>query len=229
MNYYYDCCEDCDRKSKADEIIDDAKNKLVDLIWEQVKGELENRKKINDYLSKRVEEIQNNYGDLLNKKITLEKENEHLKAELEQQTRFITRIPAVLGERVYFMHKWDEGKILCATCGGTGKVTVQDKRFGETTIKCPTCKGIKSVKYPKFQVDSAWLVGIKIINKVGKSRSYLQYYLEKAPVKPTRCGQQIIKTTEIFKETDDLHKIVTERNQIAKTAAEMKFAVNVEE
>lgn len=222
MNDYYDYCEDCDRKSKADEIIDDAKNKLVDLIWEQVKGELEVTQKENELLAKKNAQLQKENFELIEKEKVLQIDNEHLKAEMERQDNLVPRTPFVVGEKVYFIQQWDEGKISCATCGGEGQVTVQDKRFGEITIKCPKCHGESVVKYPIFRVREAWIESIQTTIKLRSKHICFEYWLAESPKNSTRL---LIKTTEIFKETDDLHKIVTERNQKAKEAVEIKMGI----
>lgn len=221
MNYY-DYCEDCDGKSKADEIIDDAKNKLVDLIWEQVKGELEVTQKENELLAKKNAELQKENFELIEKEKVLQIDNERLKAEMERQDNLVPRTPFVVGEKVYFIKPWDVGKIPCATCSGKGKVTVQDKRFGEITIKCPKCNGEGQVKYPIFEVRKAWIESIQTTIKLRSKHICFEYWIAESPQNSTRF---LIKTTEIFKETDDLHKIVTERNQKAKEAAEIKMGI----
>lgn len=222
MNYYDDYCEDCDRKSKADEIIDDAKNKLVDLIWEQVKGELEITQKENELLAKKNAQLQKEKFDLIEKEKVLQINNEHLKAEMERQDNLVPRTPFVLGEKVCFIQQWNVGKISCATCGGSGKITIQDRRFGETTITCPKCNGKGHAEYPKFGVREAWIESIQTTIKLRSKHICFEYWLAESPQNSTRF---LIKTTEIFKETDDLHKIVTERNQKAKEAVEIKMGI----
>lgn len=224
-NEYYDYCEDCDRKSKADEIIDEAKEKLVDLIWEQVKGELEVTQKENELLAKKNAVLQKDNFELSEKEKVLQIDNERLKAEMERQDNLVPRTPFAIGDKVYYIGYSDFFDVKCPICNGKGRTTIQSEQFGEISITCPNCKGAGRAEYKMYATVAAWVVGIAITTKLGEEKPQVCYYLDSRTEKPKKFDKFLGPTTGVFKTCDEARAAVAEKNQKAKEEAEIKMGI----
>lgn len=225
MAFYEDYCEDCDRKSKADEIIDDAKNKLVDLIWEQVKGELEVTQKENELLAKRNAELQKKNFELGEKEKVLQIDNKRLKAEMERQDNLIPRTPFAIGDQVYYIGYSDFFHVKCPICEGKGRTTIQSEQFGQISITCPNCKGVGRAEYKMYTAVAAWVVGIAITTKLGEKNPQMCYYLDASTEKPKKFDKFLGLTSGVFKTCDEAKAAVAEKNQKAREEAEIKMGI----
>lgn len=224
-NEYYDYCEDCDRKSKADEIIDDAKNKLVDLIWEQVKGELEVTQKENELLAKKNAQLQKENFELIEKEKVLQIDNERLKAEMERQDNLVPRTPFAIGEQVHYLRRWGTDEIKCPVCNGKGVTTIKTEQFGEMAITCPNCKGRGSAEYTEYTDSTAWVVGVEITKKIGEKKPKITYFLSYSTYKPEKISNDYFRWEQVYKTTDEVKNEKVKINQKAKEEAEIKMGI----
>ena len=133
--------------SEVDKIIDEAKNKIVKLVEENAKTELDDEFKRSEILSKRLAEketliVQKDFEiDTLNKKI------KELTETIQKKKTEMPLTNFNIGDSVYLVET--DGKkhsIQCPRCNGTGHVTFM---VGDEEIegKCPICKGHSHYDY----------------------------------------------------------------------------------
>lgn len=225
MGVYDWYCEDCDIKSKADEIIDEAKDKLVDIIWEQVKDELEVTQKENELLEKTKANLQKDNIELRNTVRKLETDYKNLKAEMERQDNIIPRTPFAIGDKVYYIGYSDFSNVKCPICKGERHITIQSEQFGEISTTCPNCKGVGCAEYKMYTAVAAWVVGIAITTKLGEKKPQMCYYLDINTEKPKKFDKFLGLTSGVFKTYDEAKAAVAEKNQKAKEEAEIKMGI----
>ena len=98
VNDYFDYEFDGDIESQADEIVHEAKDKLIDLIYENVKSEIEEDKKNYERAKKRADELQKECYEKREKIDVLEIELKKVKEELERTDKMIPKTPFALGD-----------------------------------------------------------------------------------------------------------------------------------
>lgn len=175
MSFYECYCDDC--KSEADEIIEEARDKLVDLIAEQANSEikaiLENNKrfvKTNEELRQKIE--------------SLEKERDVLKTDLDEAKKELVLNGNInpqykIGEVAYYMMPSEWKAIKCPICNGTGYIKVNDSAFGTLTANCPHCSGSnyerRNVGYLMREVEYGYVTSIKIILDAKNNEAQYSY------------------------------------------------------
>lgn len=163
MSFYECYCDDC--KSEADEIIEEARDKLIALITEQAGSEIKATIELNARLLKTNEE-------LLQKIENLEKERNDLKTEVDETKKELVLSGNInpqykIGEVAYYMMPSEWKTIKCPICNGTGCIKVNDSAFGTLTANCPHCSGSnygrRNVDYLMRKVERGYVTSIKII------------------------------------------------------------------
>ena len=124
-------------------MIEEAVNKVKETILLRAKDEVEAQ----TLKAKKIEDEYRNFKD--GAKNIIEQERAKVKELKEQlqnlQTKYDkkrTEIPTFeheIGEKVWIPHaEWDK-ELICPTCKGTGKITINDDQFGNIEISCPHC------------------------------------------------------------------------------------------
>ena len=211
MSFYECYCDDC--KSEADEIIEEARDKLVDLITEQANSEikaiLENNKrfvKTNEELRQKIE--------------SLEKERDVLKTDLDEAKKELVLNGNInpqykIGEVAYYMVSSEWKVIKCPICNGTGYIKINDSAFGTLTANCPHCSGSnygrRNVEYFLRKVEYGYVTSIKIILDAKSGEAQYSYKISSSMSNEPRTDY----ITELY-ETKDMAQAAVNKMQKKK-------------
>lgn len=145
MTNFDDYFED---RSEAEQIIDDATDKLVGLISEKTKSEIERYKNWYESSDKMRAELQKQVYEQQEKIRVLEVDLKRAKEELERKDNEIPKVPFMPGDKVWFIGNdcINGVTVECPICKGRGKVKTQTADYGEVEITCPHCKGNNTSK-----------------------------------------------------------------------------------
>lgn len=133
-DYYF---EDC--KSEADEIIEEAKDKIVDLIYEKAKEEINDINKAKEIAEKNYSDAKLKIGELTQQNILKDREIEKLKDRLNSSdNKSLTNLPISVGDKVWVVAYERDDEITCPVCGGSHYV---EKLIDDVKYKadCPKC------------------------------------------------------------------------------------------
>ena len=211
MDYYF---ED---QSEAEQIIEEASEKLIGLISEKTKAEIERYKRLYELDSKRASALQKEVFEQREKINVLEIDLKRAKEELERQDNEIPKVPFMPGEKVWWVSNdcQNEAIIKCATCQGTGEVKTQTTDFGEVEITCPHCKGQRYVSYAPAKAYLGYVVS-----------SYIT--LDASSDMPSFVYDLVTDEDELksFKNHETYYTFT--RNEVYKTEEEAKKAADQE-
>ncbi len=218
MSFYECYCDDC--KSEADEIIEEARDKLVDLITEQANSEikaiLENNKrfvKTNEELRQKIE--------------SLEKERDVLKTDLDEAKKELVLNGNInpqykIGEVAYYMVSSEWKVIKCPICNGTGYIKVNDSAFGTLTANCPHCSGSnygrRNVEYFLRKVEYGYVTSIKIILDAKSGEAQYSYKISSSMSNEPRTDY----ITELYETKDMAQAAVNKINAEEEEKARRK-------
>ena len=218
MSFYECYCDDC--KSEADEIIEEARDKLVDLITEQANSEikaiLENNKrfvKTNEELRQKIE--------------SLEKERDVLKTDLDEAKKELVLNGNInpqykIGEVAYYMVSSVWKVIKCPICNGTGYIKVNDSAFGTLTANCPHCSGSnygrRNVEYFLRKVEYGYVTSIKIILDAKSGEAQYSYKISSSMSNEPRTDY----ITELYETKDMAQAAVNKINAEEEEKARRK-------
>lgn len=176
VNDYFDYEFDGDVESQADEIVHEAKDKLVDLIYENVKSEIEEDRQNYERAKKRADELQRECYEKREKIDVLEIELKKVKEDLERSDKLIPKTPFALGDEVWVPYRkyGDRGEVKCPICNGEGYITALTDVYGTLKCICPHCNnecGKTRAGYDKYSVERRYIKSINIfIDKVKGTR-----------------------------------------------------------
>ena len=218
MSFYECYCDEC--KSEADEIIEEARDKLVDLITEQANSEikaiLENNKrfvKTNEELRQKIE--------------SLEKERDVLKTDLDEAKKELVLNGNInpqykIGEVAYYMVSSEWKVIKCPICNGTGYIKVNDSAFGTLTANCPHCSGSnygrRNVEYFLRKVEYGYVTSIKIILDAKSGEAQYSYKISSSMSNEPRTDY----ITELYETKDMAQAAVNKINAEEEEKARRK-------
>ena len=226
MSNFDDYFED---QSEAEQIIDDTIDKLVGLISEKTKSEIERYKnwyestaEVRDKLQKRVYEQQE-------KIMVLEVDLERAKEELERKDNEIPKVPFMPGDKVWWIGNdcRNEVVIKCSTCEGKGKVKTQTADYGEVEITCPHCKGNSVARYEPAKAYQGYVVRSRITLDAADDVPSFIYDLVKDESDLEKFKSNEDRYTfsryEIYKTKEEAEKATDQETKIRKSKAEEKF------
>lgn len=223
MSFYECYCDDC--KSEVDEIIEEARDKLVDLITEQANSEIKAILENNRRLVKTNEELRQTIE-------SLEKERDVLKANLDKAKKELVLSGNInpqykIGEVAYYMVSSEWKVIKCPICNGTGQIKVNDSAFGTLTANCPHCSGSnygrRNVEYFLRKVEYGYVTSIKIILDAKSGEAQYSYKISSSMSNEPRTDY----ITELYETKDMAQAAVNKRNAEEEEKARRK--VNGEE
>ena len=113
-DYYF---EDC--KSEADEIIEEAKDKLVNLVYEKAKEEINDINKAKEIAEKNYSDAKLKIGELTQQNILKDREIEKLKDRLNSSdNKSLTNLPISVGDKVWVVAYEHDAEVTCPVCSG---------------------------------------------------------------------------------------------------------------
>lgn len=177
VNDYFDYEFDGDVESQADEIVHEAKDKLVDLIYENVKSEIEEDRQNYERAKKRADELQKECYEKREKIDVLEIELKKVKEELERSDKLIPKTPFALGDEVWVPYRkyGDKGEVKCPMCNGEGYITALTDVYGTLKCICPHCNnewGKTKAEYDKYSVERRYIKSINIFTDKTKETRF---------------------------------------------------------
>lgn len=223
MSFYECYCDDC--RSEADEIIEEARDKLVDLITEQANSEIKATIELNARLLKTNEELRQ-------KVESLEKERNDLKTEVDETKKELVLSGNInpqykIGEVVYYIVSSEWRVIKCPICNGTGYIKVNDSAFGTLTANCPHCSGSnygrRKAEYFLRKVEYGYVTSIKIILDAKSGEAQYSYKISSSMSNEPRTDY----ITELYETKDMAQAAVNKINAEEEEKARRK--VNGEE
>lgn len=141
MGYYEDDCGYYE-PSVADEIIDEYKEKMKEVLLNTVKHEIETLRTENVDLKKRNSELQSKVVAIAVKEKDLEKNRDKIIKEAQSEVRRLIYGGFAVGD-ICWIQKGNYKSIPCKKCNCTGKVIALIDNKQET-VKCPKCDGHKT-------------------------------------------------------------------------------------
>lgn len=161
MSNFDDYFED---RSEAEQIIDDATDKLIGLISEKTKSEIERYKNWYESSDKMRAELQKQVYEQQEKIRVLKVDLKRAKEELERKDNEIPKVPFMPGDKVWFIGDDCINQVIveCPICKGRGKVKTQTTDYGEVEITCPHCKGNKAARYNLAKACQGYVVRSRI-------------------------------------------------------------------
>lgn len=177
VNDYFDYDFDGDVESQADEIVHEAKDKLVDLIYGNVKSEIEQDKRNYVRAKERADELQKECYEQREKINTLEIELKRVKEELERTDKLIPKTPFALGDEVWVPYRkyGDKGEVKCPMCNGEGYITALTDVYGTLKCICPHCHndwGKTKAEYDKYYIERRYIKSINIFTDKAKETRF---------------------------------------------------------
>jgi len=133
-DYYYE-----DSKSEADEIIEDAVDKLSKLIYDKAKEEITYIQDAYEISKKNYKEAMDKIGELTKTNIAKDKEIEKLKAQINSgDKKSLTELPIAIGDKVWIVVYDHDDEITCPVCGGTRSIErlIEGVKY---KADCPKC------------------------------------------------------------------------------------------
>ena len=213
-------------KSKADKIVNEAKEKLLQLVSKEVEATLEEKK------DKEISELTEKYAEekiaLKEKIAVLEAEVNNLKEEAKRQDNLVPKMPFVPGDLVYFLVQDKQYAISCPNCSGKGTVIVNTKEYGDLKISCPVCKGWgdrKQTPYFSYKVNKGYIVKVDFSKELGSDKYNFNYYIDytsnKKPTKFTEsCWDYHKQEKQVFKTLKEAEEARELANKESKEKAE---------
>lgn len=221
MSFYECYCDEC--KSEADEIIEEARDKLVDLVVGQANSEINAILENNKRLIKTTDELRQKVTDL-------ESERNTLKTELDRVNGLnnVINPEFQIGEAVYYVGFDDWKKMVCPVCNGEQYITVTDTNLGILRARCPKCgggvHGRSEVEHVAFKVERGYINSIKIIIKSKDGDIKYSYHVSDNMCYNT-CDNDYNDNyrTELYRTKEEAQAAADKRNAEAEEAAGKKL------
>ena len=216
-------------QSEADQIIDEATDKLVGLISEKTKAEIERYKNWYKSATDMRTELQKQVYEQTEKIKVLEIDLKRTKEELEKSNNEIPKVPFMPGDKVWWVGNdcINGVTIKCSACEGRGKVKTQTAEYGEVEITCPSCKGNSIARYEPAKAYQGYVVRSHItLDAIDGVPSFIYDLVENA------SDLEKFKTNEdmytfhryaIYKTKEEAEKAANEESERLKTVAEKRL------
>lgn len=224
MSYFED--DYFEDRSEADQIIDDATERLVGLISEKTKAEIETYKNKFESAKERLNKSEKKFYEQRERAEVLEIELKRTKEELERRDNEIPKVPFMPGEKVWWVGNdcRNTVTIKCSTCQGNGKVKTQTADYGEVEITCPHCKGNRLTRYEPAKAYSGYVVEANITLNVADDVPSFVYRLVESASDLERFknneDRYAFTTYELYKTKEEAEKAAIQETEIRKTKAE---------
>ena len=226
MSNFDDYFED---QSEAEQIIDDTIDKLVGLISEKTKSEIERYKNWYESTAEVRDKLQKRVYEQAEQIKVLEIDLKRTKEELERKDNEIPKVPFMPGDKVWWIGNdcRNEVVIKCSTCEGKGKVKTQTADYGEVEITCPHCKGNSVARYEPAKAYQGYVVRSRITLDAADNVPSFIYDLVKDESDLEKFKSNEDRYTfsryEIYKTKEEAEKATDQETKIRKLKAEQKF------
>lgn len=227
MSNFDDYFED---QSEVEQILDDATDKLVGLISEKTKLEIERYKNWYKSAAEVRDKLQKQVYEQIEKIKVLEIDLKKTKEDLEKRNNEIPKVPFMPGDKVWWVGNdcINGVTIKCSTCEGRGKVKTQTAEYGEVEITCPSCKGNSVARYEPAKAYQGYVVRSRItLDAADDVPSFIydlvrdERELEKFKANEDRYT---FSRYEIYKTKEKAEKAAAQETEIRKSNAESKLS-----
>ena len=232
VNDYFDYEFDGDIKSQADEIVHEAKDKLVDLIYENVKSEIERYKNWYESAAEVRDKLQKRVYEQAEQIKVLEIDLKRTKEELERKDNEIPKVPFMPGDKVWWIgnDSMNEVTIKCPICEGKGKVKTQTTDYGEVEIICPHCKGNSTTRYEPAKAYQGYVVRTRITLDAADDVPGFIYDLvrDEGDLKrfKNNAGVYTFSSFAIYKTKEEADKVANQETEIRRNRAMEKYCTS---
>lgn len=228
VNDYFDYEFDGDIESQADEIINETKDKLVDLICWNVKSEIEEDRKNYARAKERADELQKECYEKREKINALEIELKKVKEELERSDKLIPKTPFALGDEVWVPYRkcGDKGEVRCPICNGEGYITALTDAYGTLKCICPHCNnewGKTRAEYDKYSVERRYIKSISIFTDKAKETRFDYGTIEDKNNLNVRDYNYVTTVTHVYATREEALTKAQELENESKKKAEEKI------
>jgi len=226
MGNFDDYFED---QSEADQIIDEAIDKLIGLISEATKSEIERYKNWYESASEVRDTLQKKVYSQMGEIDVLKADLKRAKEELDRRDNEIPKVPFMPGDKVWWVGNdcRNEVAIKCPTCEGRGKVKIQTADYGEVEITCPHCKGNSIARYEPAKAYQGYVVRSRItLDAVDDVPSFIYDLVESASdLERFKANEDryTFSSYEIYKTKEEAEKAADQETEIRKFNAESKL------
>lgn len=226
MSNFDDYFED---QSEVEQIIDEATDKLVELISEKTKSEIERYKNWYESAAEVRDKLQKRVYEQAEQIKVLEVDLKRVKEELERKDNEIPKVPFMPGDKVWFIGNDCRNEVLieCPVCKGRGKVKTQTADYGEVEITCPHCKGNSVARYEPAKAYQGYVVRSRITLDAADDVPSFIYDLVKdeSDLEKFKSNEDIYTFSryEIYKTKEEAEKAANQETEKRKFNAEEKF------
>lgn len=226
MSNFDDYFED---QSEVEQIIDEATDKLVGLISEKTKLEIERYKNWYESAAEVRDKLQKRVYEQAEQIKVLEVDLKRVKEELERKDNEIPKVPFMPGDKVWFIGNDCRNEVLieCPVCKGRGKVKTQTADYGEVEITCPHCKGNSVARYEPAKAYQGYVVRSRITLDAADDVPSFIYDLVKDESDLEKFKSNEDRYTfsryEIYKTKEEAEKAANQETEKRKFNAEEKF------
>lgn len=228
LDRYFDYEFDGDIESQADEIVHEAKDKLVDLIYENVKSEIEQDRQNYVRAKERADELQKECYEKREKINALEIELKKVKEELERSDKLIPKTPFALGDEVWVPRRKcvDRGEVKCPMCNGEGYITTLTDVYGTLKCICPHCNnewGKIRAEYDKYSVERRYIKSINIFTDKAKETRFDYGTIEDEKCLDVKDYNYVTTVTHVYATREEALAKAQEWENESKKKAEEKI------
>lgn len=226
MSNFDDYFED---QSEVEQIIDEATDKLVGLISEKTKSEIERYKNWYESTAEVRDKLQKRVYEQAEQIKVLEIDLKRTKEELERKDNEIPKVPFMPGDKVWYIGNdcRNEVTIKCSTCQGSGKVKTQTADYGEVEMMCPRCKGYSVARYYPAKAYQGYVVRSRItLDAADDVPSFIYDLVESASDLEkfkTSVDRYTFSKYEIYKTKEEADKAANQETEIRKSKAEERL------
>ena len=226
MSNFDDYFED---QSEVEQIIDEATDKLVGLISEKTKLEIERYKNWYESTAEVRDKLQKRVYEQAEQIKVLEIDLKRTKEELERKDNEIPKVPFMPGDKVWYIGNdcRNEVTIKCSTCQGNGKVKTQTADYGEVEMMCPRCKGYSVARYYPAKAYQGYVVRSRItLDAADDVPSFIYDLVESASDLEkfkTSVDRYTFSKYEIYKTKEEADKAANQETEIRKSKAEERL------
>ena len=216
-DYYFEEC-----KSQADEIIEEAKDKIAEIIYQKAKEEITYIQDAYEISKKNYNDAMNKVGELTQQNILKDKEIEKLKSKLESgDSKSLTNLPIAIGDTVWVVAYERDDEITCPVCGGSSYVekVIDDVKYKADCPKCsysvPKDKRLSSkTSYYFYKIKECKVDSLTV--KLTKNSRTILYYATDSGWNGTISKYEEDK---VFKFKEDAEDYADKLHRISKAKA----------
>lgn len=229
MSNFDDYFED---QSEAEQIIDEATDKLVGLISEKTKSEIERYKNWYESTAEMRDKLQKRVYEQAEQIKVLEIDLKRVKEELERRDNEIPKVPFMPGDKIWWLGNdcRNEVTLKCSVCEGKGKVKVQTTDYGEVEITCPHCKGNRQVRYEPAKAYPGYVIRSLVYLDAQENSPSFSYNIVQEEREYKDYSNNVKNGTwysfardKIYKTEEEAKEVANKETEERKSKAEEKF------